>query len=157
MKSLTSFIIISFLFFSCSTNKNPAGSDNDRKALEQTSIGIRAAFANGDIPTIISYHHPDVVKALGYKNFLNGRNAIEADLKGTMQKFTLNFKENKVESLLIEGNTAIEITLFTIEGTPKDGGKSFVFKGRAMVVYVRYKPSPTGWASIREVIQPTTE
>jgi ketosteroid isomerase-like protein len=157
MKSLINFIVISFLLFSCSTSKNSIGADNDRKALEQTSISIREAFAKGDIPTIISYHHPDVVKALGYKNFLNGRDAVEADLKGTLKKILLNFKENKVESLLIKGNVATEIALFTIEGTPKDGSKPFTFKGRAMIVYVRYKASPTGWASIREVIQPATD
>lgn len=157
MKNLSNFIIISILLFSCSASKNSVGTDNDRKDLEQTSIGIRAAFAIGDIPAIISYHHPDVVKALSYEKFLNGRDAVAADLKGTLQYFTLNFKENKVESLLIKGNVATEIALFTIEGTPKDGGKPFVFKGRAMVVYVRYKPSPTGWASIREVIQPAAD
>jgi hypothetical protein len=26
-----------------------------------------------------------------------------------------------------------------------------------MVVYMRYKESPTGWASIRELIQPATD
>lgn len=157
MKGLTCFIIISFLLFSCSTNKNSVGTDGDRKALEQTSVGIRAAFARGDVKAIISYHHPDVVKALGYKNFLNGRDAVEADLKATLQNFTLDFKENKVESLLINGSTATEIAVFTIEGKPTNGGKPFLFKGRAMIVYIRYKFSPTGWASIREVIQPATE
>jgi PBP1b-binding outer membrane lipoprotein LpoB len=56
MKSLASFIIISLLLLSCSTTKNSVGTDNDRQALEQTSIGIRTAFANGDVPTILSYH-----------------------------------------------------------------------------------------------------
>ncbi len=28
-----------------------------------------------------------------------------------------------------------------------------ISRGRAMVVYVRYKDSPTGWASIREMAQ----
>ncbi|MEP7317982.1 MAG: DUF4440 domain-containing protein, partial [Panacibacter sp.] len=118
---------------------------------------IRAAFASGDIASIILYHHPDVIKALGYNKYLKGRDAVEADLKGTFKNFNLFFRENQVESLLIQGNTAIEQTLFTIEGTPKDGSKPFVFKGRAMVVYTRYKLSPTGWASIREIIQPATE
>jgi hypothetical protein len=57
---------------------------------------------------------------------------------------------------LIQGNTAVEQTVFTIQGTPKKGGAPFLFKGRAQVVYVRYKMSPTGWASIREIIQPAT-
>ncbi len=157
MKTLTIYIATAFLLPGCSTTKISAGSANDRQALENTSIGIRTSFAKGDVPAILSYHHPDVVKALGYKTFLNGRSAVEADLKGTLEKFALTFAENKVESLLINGNTATEISLFTIEGKPHDGSKPFLFKGRAMVVYVRYKNSPSGWASIREVIQPSTQ
>lgn len=149
MKSIMHAGIILLLFVGCSASHNPKGNDPDRKALEQTSVAIRAAFAKSDVPAIISYHHPNVIKALAYKNYLNGRDAVEKDLKGTLENFTLNFKENQVESLLIQGDTAIEQALFTIEGTPKDGGKPFIFKGRAMVIYARYKPSPTGWASIR--------
>jgi ketosteroid isomerase-like protein len=157
MKRLLIFIIIAFIFLGCSTTKNSVETDSDRKALEQTSIAIRSAFASGDIPSIILYHHPDVIKALGYNKYLKGRDAVEAELKSTFKNFNLNFKENQVENLLIQGNTAIEQTLFTIEGTPKDGSKPFVFKGRAMIVYTRYKLSPTGWASIRELIQPAIE
>ena len=80
-----------------------------------------------------------------------------ADLRGTIQQFNLEFAERQVESLLIEGNTAVEQTLFAIKGTPKGGGEPFLFKGRAMVVYMRYEKSPTGWASIREMIQPATD
>jgi hypothetical protein len=65
--------------------------------------------------------------------------------------------DNQVESLFINGNTVVEQTLFAIKGTPKGGGDPFVFRGRAMVVYIRYKKSPTGWASIREMIQPATD
>ena len=73
---------------------------------------------------------------------------------GTLQRFNLEWKENRVESILIQGDTAVEQTVFAIKGTPKNGGEPFLFKGRAQVVYVRYKRSPTGWASIREIIQP---
>jgi ketosteroid isomerase-like protein len=132
-------------------------SDKDRNALEKTSEAIRAAFARGDVATAMAYHHPDVVKALAFHKFLKGRDAVAADLRGTLQQFTLEFVENQVESLLIEGNTAVEQTLFAIKGTPKGGGTPFLFKGRAMVVYIRYKNSPTGWASIREMIQPATD
>lgn len=157
MKNLINFILISSIFLSCTTSKNHVGTENDNKALEQTSIAILSAFASGDIPTILSYHHPDVIKALGYNKYIKGREALEVDLKNTLQNVKLNWKENKVESLLINGQTAVEMTAFTIEGTPKDGSKPFIFKGRAMIVYVRYKQSPTGWATIREIIQPATE
>ena len=65
MKGITCCVIISSLFIGWSASKNSAGTANDRKALEQTSIAIRLAFASYNIPAIISYHNPDVVKALG--------------------------------------------------------------------------------------------
>ena len=157
MKSLTSFIIISFLFFSCSTTKNYVGTDKDRQALEQTSIGIRTAFANGDVPTILSYHDSNIRKALGYTHIINGKDELEKDLKNTFLHVKLKWLKNDVESLIFQGSTAIEITVFNIEITPNDGGKSFISKGRAMIVYVRNSQSHFGWASIREVIQPATE
>jgi ketosteroid isomerase-like protein len=157
MNSLTGFVVISFLFFGCSTSKNLIGTDNDRKALEQTSVGIRTAFANGDIPTILSYHHNSVRKALGYKHIINGKDELEKDLKNTFSNVKLKWLKNDVESLIFQDNTAIEMTAFTIEITPKDGNKPFTSSGRAMIIYVRDDKSPFGWASIRELIQPQTE
>ena len=61
---------------------------------------------------------------------------------GTFQQFNLEWKENRVESILIRGDTAVEQTVFAIQGTPQNGG--------------RYEKSPTGWASIRELVQPAT-
>jgi ketosteroid isomerase-like protein len=149
--------VVALLALACLARDAYAASDKDRNALRKTSEAIRAAFAKGDVATAMEYHHPDVVKALAFDKHLNGRDAVEADLRGTLQHFNLEFVDNQVESLLIEGNLAVEQTLFAIKGTPKGGGESFVFKGRAMVVYVRYKKSPTGWASIREMIQPATD
>ena len=157
MKSLSIFIISSFLFFSCSTTKNYVGTDKDRQALEQTSIGIRAAFAKGDVPTILSYHDNNISKALGYTHIINGKAELEKDLKNTLSHVRLKWLKNDVESLIFQGNTAIEVTVFNIEITPNDGGKPFISNGRAMIVYVRNSQSPSGWASIREVIQSATE
>jgi ketosteroid isomerase-like protein len=139
------------------TTISAAELSKDRELLKKTSEGIREGFANGDIAAIMSYHHPDVIKAFSYTSYLNGREAVKADLLKTLKLYNLEFTKNDVESLLITGNTAVEQTLFTIKGTPKKDGASFVFKGRAMVVYVRYKESPTGWATIRETIQPETK
>jgi ketosteroid isomerase-like protein len=133
-----------------------AGSKSDRDALEKTSVAIRDAFARGDIDAIMAYHHPDVIKALSPQKYLVGRDAVKADLLGTFQAFQLEFIEHRVENTFFQGNTAVEESTFTIKGTPKNEGEPFLFKGRAMVVYVRYKKSPTGWASIREIIQPAT-
>ena len=102
----------------------------------------------------MAYHHPDVKKALSPGKYLEGRDAVRADLAGTFQQFRLEFTEHRVENLYFEGNTAVEQSIFTIRGTPLGDAPPFVFKGRALVVYVRYKQSPTGWASIRELVQP---
>jgi len=131
--------------------------DTDRAALEKTSLAIRAAFASGDVAAAMRYHHPEVTKALAFHKLLIGRDAVAADLQNTLHQFRLEFVENHVESLLIEHDTAIEQTLFTIKGTPIHQGEPFLFQGRSMIVYVRYKQSPTGWASIREIIQPAVD
>jgi ketosteroid isomerase-like protein len=132
-----------------------ASPSDDQDALAATSQAIRAGFAKGDVAEIMKYHHPEVRKALSFQKVLVGRDAVAADLRNTLRQFRLEFVENQVESLLIEDNTAVEQTLFTIKGTPLGGGQPFLFHGRSMVVYVRYKDSPTGWASIRELIQPS--
>ena len=157
MKLFRSSTIVALLVLACSGSLAYAASDKDRDALQKTSEAIRAAFALGDIATAMAYHHPDIIKALSFHKYLNGRDAVEKDLRGTLQQFNLEFVENRVESLLIEEKTAVEQTVFAIKGTPKRGGEPFLFKGRAMVVYVRYKKSPTGWASIREMIQPASD
>ena len=157
MRLFRSSTVVVLLALVCLDGNAYAASDKDRNALEKTSEAIRAAFARGDVATAMEYHHPDVVKALAFHKHLKGRDAVAADLRGTIQQFNLEFAERQVESLLIEGNTAVEQTLFAIKGTPKGGGEPFLFKGRAMVVYMRYEKSPTGWASIREMIQPATD
>ncbi|MBV8114653.1 MAG: DUF4440 domain-containing protein [Silvibacterium sp.] len=134
-----------------------AASDPDREALERTRAAIRAAFAAGDVATIMKYHHPDVEKALSYNKVLLGRDEVAADLANTLRQYHLEFVENSVESLLIENDAAVEMTRFSIKSTPIAGGQPAFFKGRTMVVYVRYKESPTGWASIREIIQPASD
>lgn len=132
------------------------GSPEQRASLKQTGDAIRAAFARGDVPGILAYHHPDVIKALSYQKYLNGIDALRLDLQATLQSVNLEFTDNRVENTLFQGETAAEESLFAIKVTPKSGGASSVFKGRSMVVYVRYAPSPTGWASIREVVQPAS-
>jgi ketosteroid isomerase-like protein len=151
MKSITAFLCCLIVFAVPGSAQKQIKSE---KALAQTSLNIRKAFAEADIETIKLYHHPEVIKALAADKLLQGRDAVLDDLKGTLQAFKLEFMENNVESLLIKGNVAIEQTQFSIRGTPKNGGELFVFKGRTMVIYVRYAQSPTGWASIREIIQP---
>ncbi|WP_282043793.1 hypothetical protein [Winogradskyella flava] len=116
---------------------------------------IREAFSKADIETIRSLHHPKVIKALGYNDIKNGREAVVSSLRDTLSNYNLEFIENEIENILVEGNIAIEQTKFSIKGTPKQGGESFIFSGRTMVTYIKYADSPTGWATIREIIQPS--
>ncbi len=118
---------------------------------------IRKAFSDGNIEKIKSLHHPDVIKALGYNDLKIGRDEVIKGIKETLENFNLEFIKNDVESIFVNDDIAIEQTKFSIKGTPKNGGGSFVFNGRTMVTYIRYDKSPTGWATIREIIQPATE
>src|SRR5690348_9872136 len=119
----------------------------DKAAIEKTNEEVRAAFARADIPAILAYHHPDVTKALAYNRYLVGRSALEADLRSTFQNYSLEFLQNDVEILSIHGDIATEQILFSVKGTPKKDGSPFLFKGRTMLILVRYDKSPTGWAT----------
>jgi hypothetical protein len=147
-------VVLIMIVFAASAHGGPPDA---RVALESTGKAIREGFARGDLAAILAYHHPKVIKALSYDKVLSGRDAVANDLRGTLQSFSLEFVENRVESLEIFGDTAVEQTVFSIRGTPKNGGMPFLFKGRSQIVYVRYDGSPTGWASIRELIQPAPE
>jgi hypothetical protein len=132
------------------------GSPEQREALRKTGDAIRSAFAKGDVKEILAYHHPEVIKALAYHNYVVGIEALKADLLGTFRSFKLEFLENTPETILFNQGTAVEMSLFTIQSASKTGGPPAIFKGRSMVVYVEYPASPTGWASIRETIQPAS-
>jgi hypothetical protein len=125
----------------------------DIEAFNKLRDDLSHAFVNGDVQTITAYHHPNVVKALAFNKLLVGRDANISELKGTLQSYSMKFKEHKIESFEIHGETATEISTFTVEGTPRREGQPFIFKGRSMVLYIRYMESPSGWALIREMIQ----
>lgn len=131
--------------------------ENVKDEILKNGKTIRKAFSDGDIEKIKSLHHPEVIKALGYNDLKIGRDEVINGVKETLQNFNLEFIRNDVENILIRDNIAIEQTKFSIKGTPKNGGESFIFTGRTMVTYIRYEKSPTGWATIREIIQPATE
>ena len=134
---------------------HPQNENSKNEILKNGEI-IRKAFSDGDIEKIRSLHHPDVIKALGYNDLKIGRDEVISELEETLRNFALEFLTNDVESILVKDNIAIEQTKFSIKGTPKSGGEPFVFMGRTMVTYIRYDKSPTGWATIREIIQPAT-
>jgi ketosteroid isomerase-like protein len=148
---LVCLIVSSFLTAAFSDDKA------DKAAIEKTDEAVRVAFARADIPAILAYHHPDVTKALAYNRYLVGRSALEADLRSTFQNYSLEFLQNDVEILSIHGDIATEQILFSVKGTPKKDGSPFLFKGRTMLILVRYDKSPTGWATLREIVQPAPE
>lgn len=131
-----------------------AGTNADRAAVTRTGDEIRAGFAGSDVDAILKYHHPNVEKWLSPTSHTVGRDALRAELVETFKSVQLTFADNRVESTLFVGDTAVEVSTFTIHVTPKDGSAPADVKGRAMVVYVRSAQSPTGWLSMREMIQP---
>ncbi len=133
--------------------QNSDGTADDRKSLERTTQAIRDAFARGDVPAIVALHHPAVVKYFGGDNVVNGRAALEKGLIEMFRTSKMEFLENRVESTFFNGKTAVETSIFIIKVTSKNGDKTTLGRGRAMVVYVRDKDSPTGWVSIREMAQ----
>jgi ketosteroid isomerase-like protein len=135
------------------TQNSPTKSDQDRAAIAKTGDAIRAGLAAGDLDAIMKYHHPDVEKWLSAKKHTVGRDALRAEIEESFKSVRLVFEDNRAESTLILGDTAVEVSAFTIRVTPKDGGAPSSFKGRAMVVYIRSSQSPTGWLSLRELIQ----
>ncbi len=125
----------------------------DKRSLEQTTKAIRDAFERGDVEAIVALHHPDIIKYFGGKNVVTGRAELRKGLIATFRNVKMAFAGNKIESTVFNGPTAIETSIFTFKVTPKAGGKATLSSGRSMVVYVKYKGSPTGWASIREMAQ----
>jgi ketosteroid isomerase-like protein len=126
----------------------------DETALDKTDAAVRTAFGNGDLDAIRRFHHPDVVKSFSSDGLVVGRDQIVNRLAETFNEARLEFVESKVESSLVTGNSAVRISHFSIRSRPKAGGPPTPSTGRAMVVYIRTKESATGWATIREMVQP---
>jgi ketosteroid isomerase-like protein len=152
MKVINLLIIATCLLSGCSTS--PAGvSESYRQSLLKTTAAIRDAFARGDVAALMALHHPNVVKYFGGDNVVKGRAALGRGMAGTFKNVKMQFVENRIESTVFNGETAIETSIFTIKVIPKNGGQPTFARGRSMVVYVRYKDSPYGWVSLREMAQ----
>lgn len=129
---------------------------SDRAALERTGVMIRAAFASGDAGAVMACHHPAVEKSFGPGSRLVGKAAVAANLADTLATNRLEFLSSTIESILINGDVAVEQSVFAIKGTPKAGGAAWTFRGRTQVVYLRDSSNPCGWSTIRELVQPAT-
>jgi ketosteroid isomerase-like protein len=134
-------------------NNSTGPTQEDRTSLIKTTAAIRDAFARGDVPAIVALHHPDVIKYFGGSNVVIGREALAKGLTQTFQHVRMEFVGNDVESTVFNGQTAIETSIFSIKVIPKSGAAPTISRGRAMVVYIKYKDSPYGWVSLREMAQ----
>jgi len=147
------FIIICFLGMSACSDRNGAGSPEDRETFNKTKELIQEGFAKGDVKAVLALHHPNVVKYFGGKNIVTGTEGLRKQLTDMFSYAKTEFIENNIESTVFNGDAVIETSIFAMRAIPKNGDSARVFRGRSMVVYVRYKDSPTGWASLREMTQ----
>lgn len=156
MKTSRCLILFFFIFCGCCTHQ----SDNlatDKIALEKTKAAFATAFAHGDVKTLVTLHHPDIVKYFGGNNVVTGRAELAKGLTAMFRTSKIELVQNKVESTIFNGNTIIETCIFAFRSTPINGGKPSIGRGRAMTVFVRYKDSPYGWVSMREMAQAAPE
>jgi len=151
-KNLLTFVCILICLAGC-RNRNPAGFAGDQIAFNKTKAAIGDAFSKGDVTAVLSLHHPDVVKYFGGKNIVTGRSGLKKQLTDLFNYARTEFVENNIESTIYNGDAIIETSIFSMRMIPKNGDSSRIIRGRSMVVYVRYKDSPTGWASLREMVQ----
>jgi ketosteroid isomerase-like protein len=152
MKAILS--LFTMAFFSIHVNGQKINdSAGNRTSLDKATAAIRAAFEKGDAALVAKLHSPDIVKYFGGNNVVVGRAALEKGLKDWFQQAKVEFIENTVESTVFIGRTAIQTGIFAIKTIPKDGTKSSIGRGRSMVIYIRDESSPTGWLSLREMVQ----
>jgi len=124
-----------------------------KQSLEKATAAIRTAFEKGDATLVARLHSPEVIKYFGGNNVVVGRNAVEKGAREWFQNSKVEFVENIVESTSFVGKVAIQTSIFSIKTTPKSGGTSTIGRGRSMVIYVQDKSSPTGWLTLREIVQ----
>ncbi len=157
MKTSRCLIFIVLTFCGCSSAPQSDNLAADKVALQKTKAAFTTAFAHSDVKAIVALHHPDIVKYFGGSNVVTGRAQLARQLTAMFRTSRMELIQNQVESTAFNGNTIIETCIFAFRATPVNGGKSSVGRGRSMTVFVRYKNSPYGWVSIREMAQAAPE
>jgi ketosteroid isomerase-like protein len=153
MKTSGYLIFIILIISGCSTTPQSDDLAADKATLEKTKAAFAAAFARSDVKTLVALHHPDIVKYFGGNNVVTSRAQLAQGLTAMFRTSKMELIQNKVESTAFNGNTIIETCIFAFRSTPVNGGKPSIGRGRAMTVFVKYKDSPYGWVSIREMAQ----
>jgi ketosteroid isomerase-like protein len=156
MKASTCFILILAIFSGCSRCQNNDLAA-DKAALQKTKAAFASAFAHSDVKALVALHHPDIVKYFGGSNVITGRAELAKGLTAMFKTSRMELIQNQVESTAFNGNTIIETCIFAFRATPLNGGKPSIGRGRSMTVFIRYKDSPYGWVSIREMAQAAPE
>jgi ketosteroid isomerase-like protein len=157
MKTSCYFIFISLILSSCCSSTQSDNLAADKIALEKTKAAFADAFARGDVKALVALHHPDIVKYFGGNNVVTGRAELAKGLTAMFRTTKMELIQNQVESTAFNGSTIIETCIFAFRSTPRNGGKPSIGRGRSMTVFVRYKDSPYGWVSIREMAQAAPE
>ena len=153
MKLILQLLIV-LLISTCAYTQNITDTVALRQSLDNATAAIRKAFEDGDAVLVGKLHSPNVIKYFGGNNVIIGRDAIEKGARDWFQNTKVEFVENTVENTEFIGNIAIQTSIFSFKTTPKNGGKSSVSgRGRSMVIYIQDKSSPTGWLTLREIVQ----
>ncbi len=152
MKTLFQLIIIVF-FATKAYTQDITDSRALRQSLDKATATIRNGFEKGDAALVGRLHSSNVIKYFGGSNVLIGRDAVEKAARDWFQNAKVEFVENTVENTEFTGKIAIQTVIFAIKSTPKNGGNPSISRGRSMVIYTQDKSSPTGWLTIREIIQ----
>src|ERR1700754_4590170 len=97
------------------------GTDVEMKSLNKHITALMEAFAKGDAAAVARLHHPLIVKYFGGNNVVAGRDAVQAGAESWFKNSNVEFIENKVESTVFNGETAIQTSIFAIKNTPKNG------------------------------------
>jgi ketosteroid isomerase-like protein len=153
MKLILQLLIV-LLISPCAYTQNIIDTVALRQSLDKATAAIRKAFEDGDAVLVGKLHSPNVIKYFGGNNVIIGRDAIEKGARDWFQNTKVEFVENTVENTEFIGNIAIQTSIFSFKTTPKNGGKSSVSgRGRSMVIYIQDESSPTGWLTLREIVQ----
>ena len=129
----------------------PTGGADDRESLERTTRAIRDGFGRGDVSAVVALHHPDVIKYFGGANVVKGRAALEKGLSAMFKDFEGRIHRQSRREHAVPGRNRCGDEHLPDEGDIEGQREIDDLRRCAMVVYVRYKGSPTGWASIREM------
>jgi ketosteroid isomerase-like protein len=146
-------LFIGVFFFTNAWSQDITDTIALRQSLDKATATIRTAFEKGDAALVAQLHSPDVIKYFGGNNVIVGREAVEKGAREWFRNSEVEFVGNIVESTSFVGKVAIQTVIFSIKTTPKVGGVSTIGRGRSMVIYVQDKSSPTGWLTLREIVQ----